>query len=217
MAARYHQDPGFSGSDRRRSSAGSARAVVLEAMSSPARDGAPDLAVHWTLDPNVTYLNHGAFGACRRTVLEVQTEWRARLEREPVRFFLSELEPRLDEVRTAAGELVKADPCDIVFVTNATQGVNTVLASFPFERGDEVLITEHGYNACNNAARYWTARAGAQVAGARVPFPVEQEDDVVQAVLEAVTPRKLLGLIDPVTSPTGLVVPIGRIGQALSE
>jgi len=186
-------------------------------MSSTAQDGAPDFASHWTLDPNVTYLNHGAFGACPRAVLEVQTEWRARLEREPVRFFLSELECRLDEVRVTVGELVKADPRDIVFVTNATQGVNTVLASFPFESGDEVLITEHGYNACNNAARYWTARAGATVSVARVPFPVGQEDDVVQAVLEAVTPRTRLALIDHVTSPTGLVLPIGRIVQELSN
>src|SRR5713101_5774152 len=151
-------------------------------MSSTARGTEPDLAAHWTLDPNVTYLNHGAFGACPRAVLHVQSEWRAKLEREPVRFFLGELEPRLDEVRERVGELVHAEPEDIVFVGNATQGVNTVLASFAFERGDELLVTDHGYNACNNAARYWTARAGAGVAVARVPFPVEGEDEVVQAV-----------------------------------
>jgi isopenicillin-N epimerase len=176
---------------------------------------APELAVHWTLDPNVTYLNHGAFGACPRAVLEVQSEWRARLEREPVHFFLGELERRLDEVRETVGEFVKAEPGDIVFVANATQGVNTVLASFPFERGHELLVTDHGYNACNNAARYWTARAGADVAVAKVPFPVEREDDVVEAILQAVTPRTRLALIDHVTSPTGLVLPIGRIVEEL--
>jgi isopenicillin-N epimerase len=186
-------------------------------MSSTAPETAPDLRERWTLDPNVTYLNHGAFGACPRAVLEVQAGWRAKLEREPVRFFLGELEPRLDDVRTTAGELIGADPRDIVFVTNATEGVNTVLASFPFEAGDEILVTDHGYNACNNAARYWTARAGAGVAVARVPFPVAGEDDVVQAVLEAVTPRTRLALIDHVTSPTGLVLPVGRIVQELSS
>src|SRR5690242_1299483 len=110
-----------------------------------------DLAARWMLDPSVTYLNHGAFGACPRAVLDVQAEWRARLERDPVRFFTGELEGRLDEVRARVAELVKADPQDLVFVANATTGVNTVLASFGFEAGDEVVVTDHGYVACLNA------------------------------------------------------------------
>jgi isopenicillin-N epimerase len=130
----------------------------------------PDLAAHWTLDPSVTHLIHGAFGACPRMVLEAQSELRARLEREPVHFYLRELERRLDEVREHVGEFVVAEPADLVFVGNATAGVNTVLASFAFEPDDEVIVTDHGYNACLNAVQYWTARAGARMSLARVPF-----------------------------------------------
>jgi isopenicillin-N epimerase len=175
------------------------------------------LAGHWTLDPSVTYLNHGAYGACPRVVLEVQSELRARLEREPVRFYAGELEGRLDEVRARVGEFVGARGEDLVFVSNATSGVNTVLASHPFDRGDEVVITDHGYNACSNAVRYWAARAGASVAVARVPFPVTQPDDVVAAILASVTPRTRLAVIDHVTSPTGIVFPIERIVAELSS
>src|SRR5580700_1728161 len=92
----------------------------------------------WTLDPEVTYLNHGAFGACPRPVLERQSELRALLEREPVRFFDRQLEPLLDAARAALAKLVHADPEDLVFVTNATQGVCTVLASLDFAAGDEL-------------------------------------------------------------------------------
>jgi isopenicillin-N epimerase len=176
-----------------------------------------DFAAHWTLDPSVTYLNHGAFGACPRVVLEEQTEWSARLEREPVRFFVNELERRLDEVRACVGELVGADAADLAFVANATTGVNTVLASIDFEPGDEVVVTDHGYVACRSAADYWTARRGARVATARVPFPLGGPDDVVRAVLEQVTPRTRLAVLDHVTSPTGLIFPIERLVRELAE
>jgi isopenicillin-N epimerase len=177
----------------------------------------PDLASHWLLDPSVTYLNHGAFGACPRVVLEAQAAWRARLEREPVRFYLHELDGLLDEVRASAGELVGAEPEDLAFVTNATAGVNTVLASFDLRKGDEVIVTDHGYPACLNAVEYWSERAGARVATARVPFPIEGEDAVVYAVLEQVTPRTRLAVIDHVTSPTGLIFPVERIVRELSQ
>src|SRR5260221_8215702 len=101
-----------------------------------------DLAEHWTLDPSVTFLNHGSFGACPRAVLEAQSEIRARLEREPVRFFIGELERRLDEVRAAVGPMLGADGEDLVFVANATAGVNSVLASYPFEAGGEGFVAD---------------------------------------------------------------------------
>src|SRR6266545_1625589 len=174
-------------------------------------------ADHWMLDSKVTYLNHGAFGACPRVVLEAQSEWRARLEREPVRFFLRELEQHLDEVRSVVGALVNAEPADIVFVANATAGVNTVLASQRFDPGDEVLVTNHGYNACLNAAEYWTARAGALARRATVPFPIERPARVVEAVLAAVTSRTRLAVLDHITSPTGLIFPIEILVDELAS
>src|SRR5260370_6210799 len=169
------------------------------------------LAQHGTLAPTGTYLNQGAYGACPRIVLEAQSELRARLEREPVRFFAGDLEGLLDVTRRAVGELVGAQPGDLAFVANATVGVNTVVASYGFERGDEALVTDHGYNACSNAVQYWATRAGARVALARVPFPVARPDDVVAAILASVTARTRLAVIDHVTSPTGIVFPIERI------
>ncbi len=169
------------------------------------------LAHAWTLDPGVVYLNHGSFGATPRSVLARQTELRTQLEREPVRFFDRDLEGSLDSVRGTLGALLGAHPDDLAAVPNATSGVNTVVRSLDFGPGDELLTTDHAYNACENALRYVASRTGARVVRAKVPFPLSGPDAVVEAVLAAVTPRTRFALIDHVTSQTGLVFPVERL------
>ena len=172
---------------------------------------------HWWLDPEVVFLNHGSFGACPRPVLEVQNEWRVRLERQPLQFLVRELEPELDAARTALAEFVGADAEDLVFVTNATAGVNTVLRSLTFQPGDELLVTNHEYNACRNALNFVAERSGARVVVAAIPFPFHNADEIVNAVLAKVTPRTKLALLDHVTSQTGLILPMERLVAELSR
>ncbi len=175
------------------------------------------VAAAWDLDPDIVFLNHGSFGACPRRVLEEQARLRRRLEQEPVRFYVRELEELLDLSRSKLAAFVDADPEGLAFVSNATTGVNTVLASFPFRAGDEVLITNHEYGACANAARYWAQRAGASVNVAAVPFPLQSEAEIIDAVVRAVTPRTRLVLIDHVTSQTGLVLPLAELVAGLED
>jgi isopenicillin-N epimerase len=175
-----------------------------------------ELARYWPLDPDITFLNHGSFGACPWPVLHAQSEWRARLEREPVRFLATELEGHLDHARARLGEFLHADQDDLAFVPNATTGVNTVLRSLEFEPGDEVLSTDHDYNACLNTIRANTRQAGASCVVVRLPFPVASADEVVETILAAVTPRTRLAVISHVTSPTALVLPIEWIVAELA-
>src|SRR4051794_27014335 len=175
------------------------------------------LAAHWTLDPAITYLNHGSFGACPREVLAVQAALRARLESSPARFFLRELEPLLDQAGAALAAFVGADAEDLAFVPNATTGVNAVLRSLVLGPGDELLVTDHVYNACRNAAVHVATRAGARVVVAKVPFPGTTPGAVIEAVTAAVTPRTRLALLDHVTSNTGLVMPIAGLVAGLGE
>ncbi len=172
---------------------------------------------HWLIGPSVTFLNHGSFGACPRVVLEVQGELRARMESDTMRFFVRELDPLLDQARAALGGLVGADPDDLAFVPNATAGVNAVVRSFALDAGDDVLTTDHEYNACRNALTHAATVAGARVVVARVPFPVASDEEIVDAIVREVGPRTRLALVDHVTSPTGLVWPIARIVHALEE
>ncbi|MBI5688335.1 MAG: aminotransferase class V-fold PLP-dependent enzyme [Verrucomicrobia bacterium] len=170
----------------------------------------------WPLDPDVVFLNHGSFGSCPRPVLEFQQQVRARMERQPVQFFVRDLEKLLDDARETLAEFLGADAGDLVFVTNATAGVNAVLRSLRFERGDELLVTDHEYNACRNALEFAAAQWGARVTAVAVPFPVRSADDIVAAVMERVTPRTRLALFDHVTSQTGLVMPIQRLAEELA-
>ena len=171
----------------------------------------------WSLDPAITFLNHGSFGACPRAVLEAQARLRERMESEPVRFFVRELEPLLDAARAALGAFVGADPDDLAFVPNATAGVNTVLRSLALEPGDELLTTDHEYNACRNALEAVAGRARARVVIAPVPLPVSSPDEVVEAVLARVGPRTRFALVDHITSQTGLVFPVARIVEELAR
>jgi isopenicillin-N epimerase len=181
------------------------------------KPGRSPFAHLWPLDPAVSYLNHGSFGACPGAVLAEQTALRAALEREPVDFLWRTLPARLAEARDTLGAFLGADPDDLALVPNATTGVNAVLRSLELRAGDELLTTSHVYAACRKTMEFVASRAGARVVVAAVPFPVAGEDDVVAPVLAAVTPRTRLALLDHVTSPTALVFPVERLVAALRE
>ena len=175
------------------------------------------MAKHWPLDPKVVFLNHGSFGSCPRPVLEFQLGLRDRMERQPVQFMVRDLEGLLDEARAAVAGFVGAQADDLVFVGNATAGVNTVVRSLNFAPGDELLVADHEYTACRNALDYAAARAGATVVVADVPFPFESVEQIVQSIMSRVTPRTRLALIDHVTSQTAIVLPIARLVRELAE
>ncbi len=172
---------------------------------------------HWLLDPAITFLNHGSFGATPNVVLEKQSELRAQLEREPVRFMVRELEPLLDEARAVLGEFVGAGPAAIAFVPNATTGVNAVLRSLDLDRHDELLVSTHEYNASRNSLEYVAGLAGAKVVAVEVPFPIRSPDEVVDRIMDRVTERTRLLLIDHVTSQTGLIFPVARLIDSLKQ
>ena len=171
----------------------------------------------WSLDPAVAFLNHGSVGACPEPVLAVQREWRDRLEREPVTFLERELESHLDRARGSLGGFLGADPAGLVFVPNATTGSNAVLGSLRFEPGDELLTCDHEYNATLNAVRAAADRDGARMVVAAIPVPTTGDDEIVDAVLSAVTDRTRLVVISHVTSPTALILPIGRLVEELDD
>jgi isopenicillin-N epimerase len=175
------------------------------------------LADHWALDPDVTFLNHGSFGACPTAVLAVQRAWQDRMEREPVRWFSRELEPALDDARRRVGAFLGADPDDLAFVSNATTGVNTVLRSLRFQPGDRILAADHEYNAVLNAAAFVAERDGATLDLATLPLPVGGPDEIVERVLDAVRPRTRLVILSAITSPTAVVMPVIALAHALTD
>ncbi|MDA0813318.1 MAG: aminotransferase class V-fold PLP-dependent enzyme [Verrucomicrobia bacterium] len=171
----------------------------------------------WMLDPCITYLNHGSFGSCPRPVLDFQWALRERLERNAMQFLVRELEGMLDSARASLADFLGADPENLVFVPNATTGVNAVLRSLAWAPGDELLTTNHVYNACGNALDFAAARNGARVVVVDVPFPLDDGQQIVDAVRAGISARTRLALLDHVTSETGIVLPIEQLVPLLQE
>ena len=188
--------------------------LAVETTSSNDRPAAGDI---WRLDSTVTMLNHGSFGACPAAVLLRQDELRAQLEREPVQFFVRAMQGLLDESREELARLIGCDAADLVFVANATDGVNCVLRSLRLESGEQILVTNHGYNACRNVAAYVAERSGAELVVAQLPLPIDEPRQIVEAVLRQVTNRTRIALLDHVTSPTALIFPIDELVRELDR
>src|SRR5580658_780662 len=152
--------------------------------------GAPlNLASHWCLDPSIVYLNHGSFGACPSVVLDAQAALRLEMEREPVDFLVAKLPGRLNAARETLAAFLGARPEDLVFVTNATAGVNAVLRSLSLREGDELLLTNLTYAACRKTADFVAHQTGARVVVAQLPFPCRDEEELTSPIFKAVTPR----------------------------
>ena len=139
------------------------------------------------------------------------------MEANPTRFMLEEYQPALDRARREVARFVGCDPESLGFVSNATAGVNAVLRSIEatLQEGDEIVITNHGYNACRNAAVVTAARTGSRVVTASFPFPIDGPGQVIEGVMEAVSERTRLVLIDSITSPTALVLPVTELVATL--
>lgn len=165
----------------------------------------------WTIGRGLAYLNHGGFGAAPAVVLAEQQAWRDAMERNPVGLLVRQLPELLDSVRTRVAAFLGADPDGVVFVDNATTGMQTVIAGARLAVGDEVLATDHCYGAVLVQLRRAVAAAGAQLRVAPVPLPAASRAEVSEALLSRLTPRTRLVVVDHVASCSGLVFGVEEI------
>ena len=169
----------------------------------------------WRFAPGLTFLNHGSFGACPVPVLALQRSLIDELEASPIAFLYTTIEARLDAARGSVAAFLNADAEGLVFLPNATTGVSTVLRSLRLEPGDELLTTNHEYNATLNALAEVARAARATVVRVDLPFEIESGDAVLAAILGAVTPRTRLAMVSHVTSPSATILPMADIVREL--
>ncbi|HEY0982499.1 aminotransferase class V-fold PLP-dependent enzyme [Schlesneria sp.] len=181
----------------------------------------------WSIPEDITYLNHGSFGPSPRVVQECREDWSRRLERQPMDFYLTQMEPALDEAMSVLARFVGADARDMVFVDNATVGMNVVAASLPLQAGDEVLLNDHEYGAVFRIWRQRCQQTGARVVTAKLglgsipettaeiasgqQYGSDPAAAVVKSIFDAVTPRTRLIVVSHVTSPSAIVLPVAEI------
>ena len=123
------------------------------------------------LDPDVTFLNHGSFGACPKEVFTIYQEWQRRLEAQPVLFLGRELNALDLQARQALGAYLHTAPENLVFVPNATHGVNIIARSLQLGPGDEILTSDHEYGACDFTWEFNCQHNGASIVRQPVPLP----------------------------------------------
>ena len=168
------------------------------------------------LDSTITFLNHGSFGATPKAVFDVFQEWQRKVELEPVEFFMWQMYDYLAEARTVLGEFVGVPANDVAFVENATTGVNIVARSLPFEAGDEIVETNHIYGACDKTFKFICDKTGAKQVVVDIPMPCE-DDEMVELIWSAVTPKTKLIFLSHLTSPTALKLPVEEICKRARE
>ena len=172
-----------------------------------------NLAALFLLDPELTFLNHGSYGACPRPVFEDYQRWQRQLESQPVAF----LDPNrglscwMRDARVALAKVLGASPDDLVGLTNATMALNIVAQSLDLQPGDEILTTDHEYAALEKTWAYVCRRSGAVVKVVKIPLPLTAEPQFTDAVIAAMTDKTRLVFLSHITSATALVFPIERV------
>ncbi len=166
---------------------------------------------HYLLRPDVVFLNHGSFGARPRPVLDAAQHWQRELEAQPVEFLGRRLPDLLREARAQVARYVGAEPANLVFVPNATHGMNIIARSLRFQPGDEILSTDHEYGAVERTWRFMSGHTGAVLRTQPLPLPMTTPEALIDALWQGVTPRTRLIVISHITSPTALIFPIAAI------
>ncbi len=172
------------------------------------------------LDPAIHFLNHGSFGATPNSVFKAYQAWQLRLERQPVLFLGREYDSLLRDSRAALGGYVHAEADDLVYITNATYGVNLIARSLDLRPGDEVLTSDHEYGACDYTWEFVCGKTGAKYVHQPIPLPVSlsgrgagDEAEIVDQFWQGVTQRTKVIYLSHITSPTALRLPVKQICQ----
>jgi len=175
------------------------------------------LVKHWLLDKSVTFLNHGSFGACPTPILEKQSEYRKQLESEPLRFMMRECDALLAKSKNKLSAFVNCNPGDLVFINNATSGVNTVLKSLNFKSGSEILITNHIYPACKNTIKKIAKEKNLTIKEIKIPLPVFNSSNITDKIINGVNSKTAIVLIDHISSIPGIRFPVEGIVNELNS
>ena len=169
------------------------------------------LREQFLIRPDITFLNHGSFGACPRPVFQRYQEWQLELERQPVEFIGRRAHELLSDSRAALAGYLGCDADEVVYSPNVTTALNVVARSLPLNEGDEILTTDHEYGALERTWRFMCERNGAKIVTISLPRPLDDPDEVVEAVMAGLTPRTRVLFLSHITSPTAVTLPIEKL------
>ncbi len=175
------------------------------------------LRQEFLLDPEVTYFNHGGFGACPRDVFAIYQEWQRKLEWNPTEFVQYRTTDYLCEARKVLGAYLNTDANNLVYYQNPTMAANMVIRSLDLQPGDEILTSNYEYGAMDNTWEFYCQRTGAKYRHQTFPNPVHDPQEFVDALFAGVTERTKLIFFSHITSPTAIIYPAQAICDRARE
>jgi len=177
----------------------------------------PHLKNQFLLDPDVIFLNHGSFGATPKPVFDAYQSWQRELERQPVEFLDRRFAERMAIARTALGDYLGTQPDNLVYVTNATVGVNIIARSLALGAKDEVLSTNHEYGACDRTWRFLSQKRGFKYINQPVSMPISSAGEFLERLWQGVTARTKVIYLSHITSPTAVIFPVAEVCRRARE
>ncbi|HEX8563531.1 MAG TPA: aminotransferase class V-fold PLP-dependent enzyme [Flavobacterium sp.] len=169
------------------------------------------------LDPSITYLNHGSFGACPKPIFEDYQKWQLELEREPVQFILKNGVNYLKESKSALARYVNCDPADFFFTANPTLAINTVMRSLDLKPGDEILATNHEYGAMDRTWNFYCKKTGARYIRQNISLPIKSREQILENFWKGYNKNTRAIFINEISSVTALIFPVKEICERAKE
>ena len=166
---------------------------------------------HFLLDPNITFLNHGSFGACSKVVFDNYQYWQRELEKQPVKFFTKILYEKLENSRKKLSNFIGCDHDELIFFQNPTTAVSNIICNLNLQSGDEVLMSSHEYGALIRSWVEWGVKRNIKIVQQEVKLPLTTENEFIESIWRGVTPKTKVVFLSHITSATGLIFPVEKI------
>lgn len=176
-----------------------------------------NLSSQFLLDPTIIFLNHGSFGACPKSVFRQYQNWQSKLEEQPVLFLGRQYHDLIRQAIQPLAEYLGTSPSNLVFVPNATFGVNLVARSLNLQPRNEILTSDHEYGACDYTWEFICENNGTRYIRQPLPYPSLSEDEMLELFWQGVTKQTKLIFLSHITSPTALRLPVEAICKRARE
>jgi len=176
-----------------------------------------DIKDLFLLDPKITYLNHGGFGACPKPIFEDYQKWQLELERGPVQFITKTGEEQIKVSKQALASFINCDRDDLIYVTNPTTAMNIVIKGLDLNAGDEILTTNHEYGAIDRTWKYYCGKTGAKYVQQNINIPVQSKEEFLKQFWHGLSPKTKVVFISHITSSTALIFPVKEICDKAKE
>ncbi|MBK8599452.1 MAG: aminotransferase class V-fold PLP-dependent enzyme [Flavobacterium sp.] len=165
------------------------------------------------LNPEITFLNHGSFGACPIPILENYQYWQKELEREPVQFILKKAPIYLQTAKEAVAQFVGCDADDFFFTANPTIAINTIMRSMDLQPGDEILTTNHEYGAMDRTWNFYCEKSGAKYIRQNISIPIQSKEKLLEEFWSGYSAKTKIVFLNQISSATALIFPVKEIIQ----